>query len=210
MEHIEPGEWATSTTETIFENITTERRRQKLSAQELARRCEELGYPIDRRVLSKMDTKKRANISIPELIVIAESLRVPPISLIYSPFDAGKPVHRLPNAVTTGAQASEDFMSPRWGGADAPESSKIMGLLHICEAHVEEASITLRRLAELSAHFSEGYAEMLNEKLQSDLIQLADLRSELADAGVVLPPLPERIQRLMTAMTTQDREGVEP
>lgn len=85
MEQLTGESWAQSTVERIYTNITDERRRQGISANELAQRCAEHGLPIPRAVISKMDNHKRANITIPELLVIARALQVAPSHLIYSP-----------------------------------------------------------------------------------------------------------------------------
>lgn len=61
------------------------RRRKELhwSAQDLADKCEEVGYPIPRNVIANMESGRRATLPLVEVMVLARALRVTPISLIY-------------------------------------------------------------------------------------------------------------------------------
>lgn len=88
MEQQTEDQWARSTVERAYSNITAERQRQGVSANELAQLCSQLGYPIARAVISKMDNHKRANITIPELLVVARALQVAPSNLLYSPLSS--------------------------------------------------------------------------------------------------------------------------
>ncbi len=53
-----------------------------MTAVQLSARCEELGLPIHRTTLSKIE-KGRSSFDLAELIVLARALNVPPLQLIY-------------------------------------------------------------------------------------------------------------------------------
>jgi transcriptional regulator with XRE-family HTH domain len=60
------------------------RARQKVSAEELARRCKARGMPsITRTVITKLENKRRDAVSTAEVQVLAAALGVPPLALLY-------------------------------------------------------------------------------------------------------------------------------
>lgn len=59
------------------------RRSQKVSAAELAERCKKLGAPhITASVIANVETRRRQEVSIDNLLTIAEALNVAPIHLL--------------------------------------------------------------------------------------------------------------------------------
>lgn len=72
-----------------------ERKRPKMSAQALADRCAEIGWPIKRSVLSNLESGYRETITVPELIVIAAALEVPLADLLL-PLGRAEQVEILP------------------------------------------------------------------------------------------------------------------
>ncbi|MEV0846443.1 helix-turn-helix transcriptional regulator [Streptomyces sp. NPDC049954] len=73
------------------------RRRKELgwSAQDLADKCEEIGHPIPRNVIANMESGRRSNLPLVDVIVLAEALNTPPICLVY-PVGYVDDVQRLP------------------------------------------------------------------------------------------------------------------
>lgn len=61
------------------------RRRDELnvSAQKLADACTELGHPVARNSISNLENGRRSEVSVAELIVIAEALGMPPVELLF-------------------------------------------------------------------------------------------------------------------------------
>ncbi len=53
-----------------------------LSAQDLADRCEALGFPLPRAVLSNLENGRRESVTLAELIVLARALEIPPLQLV--------------------------------------------------------------------------------------------------------------------------------
>jgi transcriptional regulator with XRE-family HTH domain len=54
-----------------------------MSAQQLADKCSEIGFPIARSVLANFENGRRLNVSLAEVIVLGSALGVPPVALFY-------------------------------------------------------------------------------------------------------------------------------
>ncbi|MEW2163587.1 helix-turn-helix transcriptional regulator [Streptomyces sp. NPDC007084] len=76
-------EWEDHVTATVAGEVRRRRKGLRWSAQDLADRCEEIGYPIPRNVIANMESGRRAVLPLVEIMVLAKALRVSPISLIY-------------------------------------------------------------------------------------------------------------------------------
>ncbi|WNF27826.1 helix-turn-helix transcriptional regulator [Streptomyces sp. C11-1] len=76
-------EWEDHVMATVAGEVRRRRKELRWSAQDLADRCEEIGYPIPRNVIANMESGRRATLPLVEIMVLAKALRVSPISLIY-------------------------------------------------------------------------------------------------------------------------------
>lgn len=76
-------EWEDHVTATVADEVRRRRKELRWSAQDLADRCEEIGYPIPRNVIANMESGRRAVLPLVEVMVLAKALRMSPISLIY-------------------------------------------------------------------------------------------------------------------------------
>lgn len=84
-------------------------RRGDRSAKWLSERTAELGYRISPTVIAKLDSGHRGEVlSVPELLVIAAALEVPPVALLYPNMPDGE-VEVLPGVVRTALEAIENF-----------------------------------------------------------------------------------------------------
>lgn len=102
------------------------RRRTKLgmTAVDLADRTRELGYPISRVAISKIENNARAGkIDISEVTVLAAALQIPPILLTYPDLPGGE-VRALPNI-----ESVESYKALRWFIGDSslgdPHTSEV-------------------------------------------------------------------------------------
>jgi transcriptional regulator with XRE-family HTH domain len=79
----EPKEidWSASLTLGVATEVKRHRGRLGISAQQLAERCKELGMPIQRSVLSNLESGRRTTITVAEVLILAAALEVPPITL---------------------------------------------------------------------------------------------------------------------------------
>lgn len=74
-----------------------------MSAVKLAARTTELGYPIHRVAISKLESGERA-ITVPELVILAAALNTVPLALLL-PSTADETIEILPGNEMTGAAA---------------------------------------------------------------------------------------------------------
>ncbi|MGW9004781.1 helix-turn-helix domain-containing protein [Brevibacterium casei] len=193
----------------MFTNIKLERKAQGLSVQQLADKCSELGYPIARRVLSKMENGERSNISLPELLVISESLRLAPLQLIYSPYDIGTQVEWIPGQMTTGQAASEHFMRSRWGGPDVPNTSRVSGLISLMNLRANEALTAMHSLERLPPGSSDTLVRMYDAEIQDSAKEFIRLRNSLVHEGVELPSIPPKLDEIARWAQDQVRNDAE-
>lgn len=85
--------------------IAEMRTRRRLTAVDLANRTRELGYPISRVAISKIENGTRAGkLDVAEIIVLARALNVAPVQLIYPNLPDG-PVEVLPGTVVRAREA---------------------------------------------------------------------------------------------------------
>jgi transcriptional regulator with XRE-family HTH domain len=67
--------------------VRTRRNALKLTASELSRRTAELGYPITRGAISKIETEVRSGkIDVAEVLVLAAALDIPPVLMLFPNF----------------------------------------------------------------------------------------------------------------------------
>jgi transcriptional regulator with XRE-family HTH domain len=92
MPNINPAAkaWEIELADRVGKAVQVRRKAMKLTAQQLAQRTADLGYPVTRVAISKIETNKRAGkIDVAELIVLAKALEMPPVLLLYPGFPEG-------------------------------------------------------------------------------------------------------------------------
>lgn len=82
VENISGEAWHRATAKRIGEAVVKYRRDAGLTAQGLAARCRELGVPIHRSTITKIEGG-RSRFDLGELLILAAALDVPPLALIY-------------------------------------------------------------------------------------------------------------------------------
>jgi transcriptional regulator with XRE-family HTH domain len=87
------------------------------SANWLADRTAELGYPISRSQIANYESGRKKTLDIAELLIIAAALEVPPVALLYPNLPDGQ-VELLPG------QSCRAITATRWfSGEDVPSSN---------------------------------------------------------------------------------------
>jgi len=77
--------------------VKTRRTALKLSASEVARRTAELGYPISRGAIAKIEANSRSGkVDVAELLVLSAALDIPPVVLLFLIVPVGGPTEVLP------------------------------------------------------------------------------------------------------------------
>lgn len=77
--------WCDRLTSSVVRQIRRRRQIAGMSVQGLSDRCAELGYPIPRNVLAKIEGGYRKYLTLPELLVIAGALRISVMDLLIGP-----------------------------------------------------------------------------------------------------------------------------
>jgi transcriptional regulator with XRE-family HTH domain len=92
MPNVDPGAkaWELNLAERVGKAVQKRRNVLKLTAQQLAQRTAELGYPVTRVAISKIEGNKRAGkFDVAELLVLAQALEIPPALLLFPDYPDG-------------------------------------------------------------------------------------------------------------------------
>ncbi|TQE25333.1 XRE family transcriptional regulator [Streptomyces ipomoeae] len=76
-------EWADRIKANVAGEVRRRRKEMGWSAQDLADRCEQLGHPIPRNVIANMESGRRANLPLVDVMVLAAALETYPVCLIF-------------------------------------------------------------------------------------------------------------------------------
>jgi transcriptional regulator with XRE-family HTH domain len=96
------AEWPAELSRRIGAAIRDTRDTQDMSAVKLAAKTAELGYPVHRVAISKLESGERA-ITLPELVILAAALNTVPLAFLLPGTDDGA-VEILPGSEMTGAE----------------------------------------------------------------------------------------------------------
>ncbi|MFF1411954.1 helix-turn-helix domain-containing protein [Streptomyces sp. NPDC058289] len=209
-------EWPARLARTMAAEVRRFRQVRGMSAQQLADRCAELGMPIARSVLANFESGRRPTLSVAELLIIAQALRVPPVSLVfpvgyeerteylpgkkYDTFEAAQwfsgevPGHGL----SSSWQATEDdvaaFRETPFGVAQFREHERLVRSL---VSHQLRADAKMKRAVQLGENFDPELhrallqvAEEMTEATYRTAEEVAKIRAELREDGLTPPPLP--------------------
>jgi transcriptional regulator with XRE-family HTH domain len=185
---MEETSWGPAVVKSIASQVRRYRKERGMSVQQLADVCEQLGWPIKRTVLSNLESGYRETITVPELVVLATALGVPPIQLLY-PVGAVEDVELLPGRTVPTEEAVlwfagwhepfRDEVKDRVGqGRHNPQT----GLHEWYETPYEDAGAPIRLYAEHRVLLQE-YEDAVQEaarRLGGDA-PAADYRVEVAE-----------------------------
>jgi transcriptional regulator with XRE-family HTH domain len=76
-------EWADRVKANLAGEVRRRRKEMGWSAQDLADACERLGHPIPRNVIANMESGRRANLPLVDVMVLAAALETYPVCLIF-------------------------------------------------------------------------------------------------------------------------------
>ncbi|OBB95388.1 helix-turn-helix domain-containing protein [Mycobacterium sp. 852002-40037_SCH5390672] len=105
-------DWHRATAERIGKAVLKYRRDAGLTAQQLAERCKQLGVPIHRTTITKIE-KGRNRFDVGELLILAAALEVPPLVLLYPELPDGD-VELIPD------RPGSSWDAYRWATGEAP------------------------------------------------------------------------------------------
>jgi transcriptional regulator with XRE-family HTH domain len=214
------GTWSDRVVGMIAIEVRRYRKQARMSAQQLADECERRGLPIKRSVLANLESGRRTTLSVPELLILADVLRIPPALLLY-PLGYREQIEVLPGQVATPEQAMAWLVGgigPA-GGVPAAENSVDLYREHAYAVSAWEAAVraadqqmtqaaksTAREAArgEPAGDYETARRRREASQFEASQRQVAaavDLvrsnRRRMRNAGIkVLPPLPEGLATL--------------
>ncbi len=178
--------WAEDTTERIAAAVKA--LRGKRSAQWLADRTAELGHPISRTAISNLEVGRKRAVDVPELVVLAKALGVPPLLLLYPALSAGE-VEVLPGHRTSSWSAAQWFAgrgpykaTDKTGEVflDYADCDNGGRLLQLSQRHDE----LLKLLYQMPSGGTDSTGKMVyNRDLDTVADQIHDVRREIRDLG---------------------------
>lgn len=141
--------WQKSTAARIGRAVQSRRRELKLTAASLAARCAELGYPISRVAVGKIESGHReGKLDVAELLALAAALDIPPISLVY-PAGPDALVEMTPGEQVPTYHAIAWFGGDRdlaWPGPEIVDPAEARDRANSAVAEPDSRAATLLRL----------------------------------------------------------------
>lgn len=99
-------------TRVVAQRVREVRERRRMSASRLAEEMTRVGVPWDRGTVAKLETGRRANVSVAELLALADVLNIAPVHLLI-PLDDEQPYQVTPTRVEP-AGIVRDWIRGRW------------------------------------------------------------------------------------------------
>lgn len=176
-----------------------EKAKPGITAQALADRCTNLGMPMDRTVVAKLEKGSRQTITVGEVIVLARALGVPPVALL---FDLGdqQATEILPG------ESADTWAALKWftGEADQlpsdaaqAQDTEQVRLFREHDRSVEawhDQRADLQRVLDSRGQAGRGdldsqFAQLAAESLGRIADRLQNLREQMRSLGLVPPEL---------------------
>jgi transcriptional regulator with XRE-family HTH domain len=160
-----------------------------MSAQRLADRCAQLGFPIHRSVIANLESGRRPVVNVAELLVLAAALGMPPLRLLIPLHDEA--VELLPGKEHNPWSALRDFT-----GEDSPE----MKLLRKHDRVVAELMSVLADLTRAKGRPLDPGGLFL-VLARNSYHELSEIRGQMAEQGLALPELPASLEQATSSGT---------
>ncbi|EMF52405.1 MULTISPECIES: helix-turn-helix transcriptional regulator [Streptomyces] len=194
-------EWADRIKANVAGEVRRRRKEMGWSAQELADQCERLGHPIPRNVIANMESGRRANLPLVDVMVLAAALETYPVCLIF-PVGYVEETQELP---FQGLVPTWDALRRFTGEQDVPEYDA--GLVPSFELHTSLVGTALAALDEAEqAGFAARTATTRAQKEEAERKRtrygdeaisakytLRHLRRDMRDEGATPPELPHAL-----------------
>lgn len=191
-------EWVDRIKNNVAGEVRRRRKEMGWSAQRLAERCEELGHPIPRNVIANLESGRRANLPLVDVMILAAALYTSPICLIF-PIGYVEETQELPfrHPISTW-DAMRMFTGEEPGYySDAgliPEFNRHASLVRTIEAALREAE-RAGFAAETAANpaqreEAERKRDSYNAQVKEATWQLQMVRGQIRDEAATPPELP--------------------
>jgi transcriptional regulator with XRE-family HTH domain len=168
--------WHKATAERIGRAVAKYRHDRGMTAQQLAERCKDLGAPIHRTTITKIENG-RTRFDVGELLILAAALDVPPLVLLYPDLPAGD-VEILPG------EPGNNWDAYLWATGIGMSSAEPSPGARLVEASLERHRLT-RELARLTVNAA-LYAHDDASLRESRELEIDRVRAELDRANAVI------------------------
>lgn len=168
---------------------------RKLTAQALADRTAELGYPMDRSVIAKLEKGLRQTITVPDVLVLAQALEVSPLLLLL-PLGEADSVEIRPGVEVATVDTLRWFLGERplpgtrWEGLDTEDGSPTIASFQVHQQTVERFTGYRREALEGAKQGNDQVAEHFEKQAERAAEQLRSTRHLMRARGLTPPPLP--------------------
>jgi transcriptional regulator with XRE-family HTH domain len=199
-------DWSVRLTAGVAEALKRYRKKRGMSAQEVTDACAAVGHAIPRSVIANLESGRRAGLDIAELLVLAEVLGIPPVTLLFPP-DSTEPVEPLPGRVMHAWHAIQWVTGeePRFEFAPEGTPQAALDALRGYQQAVSSALLARtwadKKRREAAAtpdpdarEVAEGAAMHLEWQMDRDLQDLLVLGIRLRERGIEPPPLPPELE----------------
>jgi transcriptional regulator with XRE-family HTH domain len=146
-------DWPREAVRVVAEEVKRIRKNRGMSAQQLADKTVALGQPMARSVIANLESGRRETITLPELVVLARSLGVPPLLLMF-PVGRREEIDTLPGGPASTLAALDWFIgqgrfpSPYRGEGDVDSDTGLHEWYVDPELGWEEGATDLRLFLE--------------------------------------------------------------
>lgn len=172
-----------------------------MSAQQLADRCTELGMPLKRSVLANFESGRRPTVSVPELVILAKALEVPPVRLIF-PLGYQEEAELLPGRSLDTWDALKWFSEEPTQMETPPEIPQAVRMFRrhdelvgqsqrIAREYMDALAAVVHEADDAQREIKDQLAEMQQRRLNDTRKTLRDLRAGMRRRGLIPPRLPE-------------------
>lgn len=160
-----------------------------MTAQDLADACEELGYPIPRNVIANWESGRRLTLTVPELLVLARAVDMPPAALVF-PLGGSSSVEYLPS------ESADPWTAFSWFvGEDVDHLTGDVALFRtharrekdLRASHHDAWQLQFLPEREAWPPGSDAKFDLLVQAVRSELLPI---RTQLREWDLTPPPLP--------------------
>lgn len=195
-------DWIARQTKTVGKRVAfyrqraTDDRGRKLTAQDLADRCKDLGLPIGRPAIAKLESGFRQSISVAEIQVLARALDVAPVLLLF-PLGYAETAEVLPGLHVDPYTAIEWFSGQITEPVDGPvQHVDVFSPMLMWGEHLNENDLIKEFLHEAQAADADE-ASLIMGRIETIAAALRRVRQAILDRGMVPPGLHPETARIL-------------
>jgi transcriptional regulator with XRE-family HTH domain len=210
------GTWSDRVAAQIAAEVRRYRQQARMSTQQVADECEKRGLTIKRSVLANLESGRRTTLSVPELLVLADVLRVPPLILLF-PIGLQEATEVLPGVTADPWHAAQWFMGatgdPGDPSAERPPGGRALWYWQehdryaaiVRDAHERlgravdsyEASQAAFEATSTEIERRQELARSEARHLSTAAMALQSLRETIAQVGLLPPPLSPDVANIL-------------